>query len=227
MPKQSTWTEIPSPEEFKIATHKRWTSRDPTLVYIEDLLRVYHEQTTGFDKVYVLTDLFFAVDRWLKLCQQKIRWGDKVDRDREPAVYRLFIVVVERLCGSFHPPITLNVLARKLEECFGREMVAHGYEVDSQPGLVEYLPRDQARKYLLSFKDGLAYQHAWWRDVSDDPTGLVPADSRKVGWSHGEARVRAGQGTGRGPAAHGQGGVGRFRHEHEPRYLHGPPQGLL
>jgi hypothetical protein len=145
-------------------------SSDRVLGRIDELLSLFHDEHDEvwelYRQKYVLSDLFFTTDYWLKCAGR----NESVNRSREPAVSALYRAIVGKLCELFK--VTVNVLPRELEKAFGREMNYYGQRLDVELGQALYLTRAEADFYRVRFEAGLAYQ---W----DDEAELALASSRK------------------------------------------------
>lgn len=161
--------------------------KDEILVRIDTLLQVCQEKPEKLS--VILSDLYFTVDYWLKIYQR----NTSMEKDRQPAVYALYKVVVEMMCKVYQ--CSVNGLPRELELMYGREMSAYGTKVDLTNGMAKYLERKDAALYQLKFRGGRAYQYTWW-----DKTGarkLVLAESKHAFNDHRLAStIKSGQNYG-------------------------------
>lgn len=99
----------------------------------------------------LLVDLFWALDRWLKV----YRSSSKMDPRREPAIYRLYVLTATLLCRMMQ--CRVDALAAKLEYVFGRVQVDRNWQHWRQ-----YASLAERRMYRVHFSVGLAYQFEWW-----------------------------------------------------------------
>jgi hypothetical protein len=157
-------------------------SDDRILNTIDSLLDSFHsldrEENADLKKagrISVLGRLFFATDRWLKIADQGS--NPTVNRRRRPSVFEFYQSIVGRLTED--TGVTVNVLPSWLERTFGKDMVAHGVEVDLEHDSAKYLSEEERRQYKLIFKGGLAYQQKWWEDSTD--LALANTESRNPG----------------------------------------------
>ncbi len=152
---------IPSLPTWLQKSNVRLARREAIMLHIDNTLQAYSQCPPILSQrtVETLAELYFALDFWLKECQ---RGSKQVTSGREPVVFELYKLVVERLCdATLHTP---NTLPRWLMETFGKSMGTHGYKKDYEQRLATYLNEQEVKKYRLEFKDGLAYQQAWWRN---------------------------------------------------------------
>src|SRR5262245_41866116 len=179
---------LPAMEEFDRAT--KLSKRTPVLKRIEFLLGACHHNgrfrlstDKAFRKFYLYGDLYFTCDYWLKQYPRSQSY---------PFVERLYKVIVRKLCKSFG--VSVNVLPASLTDLFGRELFVSPPETPPdqafdypksdreklKKGELTYLTRAEARKYKLTFKNGLAYQYPWWREELGQAPGprLLLAESK-------------------------------------------------
>ncbi|MFN7920351.1 MAG: hypothetical protein U0Q16_09655 [Bryobacteraceae bacterium] len=136
-------------------------NNDQILKRIDFLVGSYNRAAgDDFARALIHADLYFVTDYWLKNCQR----SGKMERGRQPAVYALFVCVVNELCQQFG--VTVNVLPRELEMMFGRVLSDVGVKVDSEEERARYLKRKDIEKYRVWFKNGRAYQADWWKKNS-------------------------------------------------------------
>lgn len=133
-------------------------SQDPILTRIDQIVQSYHSSSDDGQKWYLLNDLLFCTDYWLK--RQGQGASSLLDPARKPAIQALFAATAGWLCKLFQ--CTVNVLPRELEKAFGRELGHHGQSIDVRPGVAQYLTRGEANKYRVMFRDGKAWQFPWW-----------------------------------------------------------------
>jgi hypothetical protein len=181
---------LPTLEKFKKDTYITFgfRSHDHIITRIDELLVLYHQPKTqqtfqndysheGFLKTYILGDLFFTTDYWLKLASRKDK---SIHTGRTKGVEALYRAIVAGLCQNFG--VEVNELPNELELHYGRELHGYGQAVDYnfRSGKVsgtklEYLKRAEASKYEIEFRQGVAYR--WkkykligWRKVQADTT---------------------------------------------------------
>lgn len=145
----------PSPAHAKMGPQR---AQDPILTRIDTIITQYHMSHSDGQKWYLINDLMFCTDYWLK--RQGQGASRHLDPARQPAVYALFAASADWLCKLFS--CTINVLPRELEKAFGRELGYHGQHIDSRPGVAQYLTRGEVNQYRLMFRDGKAHQFPWW-----------------------------------------------------------------
>lgn len=157
------------------------------LVIVGEYLDDLSKKTGDMDKLAIYGQLFFLTDFWLK---------NNLTDTRKEKVKALFLTTVDKLCQEFNCPV--NVLPKKLEEHWGRQLGVHGWGVDKQltsggisPKVAVYLERKKAEGYRLTFINGLAYQQTWW--LKAQPIQMVPADSSAVGWTMPKDKLNKGQ----------------------------------
>ena len=142
--------DLPTVEEFKKSTYVALGQRslDKVISRLDELLKLYHDEKDEFHQTYVQSDIFFTADYWLKLASKK----DKtVNTGRIKGVEKLHKDVADNLCESFD--VTVNVLPRELEMCFGRELTGHGLCVDYML-LTKYEIKKKNKLGQLVDKDG-------------------------------------------------------------------------
>ena len=158
-PQLSQWKKDTSPSPANAAKEGEMRAKDPILTRLDQVIDSYHKHADHGKRWFLITDMFFCTDYWLKRLSQKMGAGI-LDPAREPAIYALFVGSANWLCTLFN--CTINVLPRELEKAFGRELGYHGQHIDSRPGVAQYLTRAEAAQYRLMFKDGKAWQLPWW-----------------------------------------------------------------
>jgi hypothetical protein len=200
---------LPTMEEFDRATKN--SKRTPVLESIEFLLEACHcdgsfrlSTDATYQDFYLYGDLYFTCDYWLKQYPQSQSY---------PFVERLYQVIVRKLCKSFD--VSVNVLPASLTDFFGCKLLvsppgtpqkeAFNFPKSDRKkvkkGVLTYLTRAEARKYRLTFKNGLAYQYPWWREeLGQTPAPrLVLAESKhavELDFVFGpEARFEGAQGS--------------------------------
>lgn len=150
---------FPTLDQWKRASSVALAVRDKDVILnrIDELVDASNRAADDGARLYIRCDLFFTLDYWLKTYKH----STKMDKGREPAVMNLYKYVAYRLSDAFKCQI--NVLPRELEFYFGRELSAHGSELDAALNCASYLKRADLRKYKIYFKEGLAYQFPWWK----------------------------------------------------------------
>lgn len=137
-----------------------------SLKYCAQILNSIHMSTDRGVKICRLSDLYFALNYWMKTSRSNAK--KRPYKHPEP-VNALFRLTVFSLCDVFG--CTINVLPRELEDYFGKKLSDHGVKGDMDMGLAQYLSRAEAKKYKITFKEGKAYQMPWW--VNGTNTSLV------------------------------------------------------
>lgn len=170
------YTDIPALEKWKKDSSVTLASRskDVILARIDELVDAVGRAADAGARLYLVSDLFFTIDYWLKI----YKTNPSMERKREPAVMALYKCVVDELCTSYG--CSVNVLPRELEYYFGREMGFHGAKLDLALDCASYLKRADTRKYKLWFRNGLAYQFPWWDPKAKTSSKLVRAESRRA-----------------------------------------------
>jgi hypothetical protein len=129
----------------------------------------------------VIEKLYYALDRWLQLCD---RGSGQVNSRRRKGVYDAYVAVVEQLSSEVGVPV--NLLPGWLTATFGRAMEEHGVNLDLQRSLAKYYTRAELEKFRLDFHAGIAYQ----QDFLRNRTRMILADSRNI--NPGDSPIRAG-----------------------------------
>ena len=167
--------EIPTKARFASHTDLKFVtsgkrSDDRILNTIDSLLDLFHslehEENADLKKagrISVLGRLFFATDRWLKIADQGN--NPTINKRRRPAVFEFYRLIVGRLTED--TGVTVNVLPSWLERTFGKDMVAHGVELDLKDHSAKYLSDQERRTYKIIFRGGLAYQQKWWENSEE------------------------------------------------------------
>ncbi len=178
---------VPTSAEFKAATNlavvfSQKRGADPLLPKIELLLDQYqsacHSRSEGEGvRVALLGKLYYALDRWLQMCD---RGSQEVNNRRRKGVHDAYVAVVEQLCKEVRIPV--NLLPAWLTETFGRSMHEHGVEVDLKSSAAEYIGRDKLTKFHIVFRSGLAYQ----QDFLHNSTAMILAESKNIRGSAGD-----------------------------------------
>jgi hypothetical protein len=137
---------------------------------IDALLDLFHslenEENADLKKagrINMLGRIFFTTDRWLKMADQGS--NPTINKRRRPAVLEFYKSIVKRLTED--TGVTVNVLPAWLERTFGKDMVAHGVEVDLVNRSAKYLSDQEKRQYKIIFRGGLAYQQKWWENSEE------------------------------------------------------------
>jgi hypothetical protein len=154
-----------------------WNARREAIVlHIDQALAGYNTSIAkSSESVQSLSELYYSLDYWLK---EAARASSQVAKGRQPVVYELYVLVVEKLCQL--TGLSVNLLPRWLEETFGKSMTKHGYDKDHRDRSALYLSAEQVRKYRLTFKTGLAYQQSWWLNSANQ----VPVDTMVASAAH-------------------------------------------
>ena len=176
----------------------------PLIQTLCDYLKAYHtckgtDVASGWDRLAILGQLFFAADHWLKLASKSP--DDANYKLPQAAVLGLYVNVVDKLCQAFK--CSPNVLPQALEEWWGRALTPHGYAVDNKlwrfdgkdwvprprnadeigkfPDVAQYLSRAELENYRLRFDNGIAMMRS-----RTDAGKWVVANSAGIGWSCGD-----------------------------------------
>ncbi len=151
------YTAIPNLKQWQSDSSVLLANRksDPILTSIDGLVGTIEHADENLKRLLVV-DLFWTCDHWLKTLSR----DPKLDKKREPAVYRLFATSANLLCGYFGCQI--NTLPNELEYAFGRTVGVHGLRVDVELGLVKYMEEAERKLYKLDFSGGKAFQFEWW-----------------------------------------------------------------
>lgn len=175
---------LPSLNAWKHTTLGDTPPRDSILMRIDECLKTYPGPIDGWDRLALLGELYFATDFFLRRAP-KINTPQYVNR--VPMVEQLYLTVVDMLCKAFG--CSVNFLPQMLEECWGRVLTHHGWEVDTQhkdkkvyrvgasSPVATYLTRAQVEKFRLRYYGGRVQMHN-----PKKLTDWVPADSRGIGW---------------------------------------------
>lgn len=163
-------TEIPTLAEWKEQSNGGlFASRsdDAILTRIDTLVGAYNAREKSakewmdvFDRHYILFELYWCLDSWLKEADRDR--NDATIKKRRPGVQKLYEAVVFILCAYYS--VTPNVLPRELEEHFGKEMVEHGKKTDAKwaKGDLKKL-QDDIDKYMAAQSKGE------WKGTFKDP----------------------------------------------------------
>jgi hypothetical protein len=185
-PVPGAWPGIPRADPWWLglrgADGKAPTDRE--LVLIDRYLRAYRQGSSMWTRLAVLGQLYFLSDHWLKDHGAK---DGAPPGDRERKVGNLFLSVAEELCKELK--CSVNTLPQMIEVYWGRALTPGGYNMDNEgigpgqfPSVANYLFKAEREKFLLTFKDGRAWQVPWWRPRG--PYDRVPAESAQVGWTY-------------------------------------------
>ena len=113
---------------------------------IQVLISLYHRAPTQFAQYYVVADLFWAIDAWLKSAKLK----GAIGKSREPAMFELYKIAASKLCDFFK--VSVNVLPAKLDQVFKK--MEH-----TEPGeQVSYLSDAAREEFRLCFINGKVYR---------------------------------------------------------------------
>ena len=178
-----TYSQIPTPGQFQHDSSVTFAFRkdDTILTHIDWILERYQSRVRlGNEPVApaILSHLFMTCNFWIKSYHEG---NQRMKKERYPAVLALFEAAVNRLCELLQ--CHRGNLPYILEEIYGRDMHAHGFQVDYDSQRAHYMDKDERQVYRMRFKGGLAYQYPWWS--SSAPMRLVPAES-----SHAYTAIR-------------------------------------
>ena len=152
-------------------------SKDSILKRIDEIVKAIERGQDAGVKSYLFCELFFCLDKWLEM--HNVSKGRSGSSGRKKAVERLYKFVANQLCLWF--ATSINVLPKKLEEMFGREMSDHGSKLDHEWNCATYLTRAEANKYALRYQNGKAYQLPWWKEGAKlTDSKLVHAESSRA-----------------------------------------------
>jgi hypothetical protein len=175
MPKVPTSAEFRSATNLAVAFSQK-RSADPLFPRIELLLDQYQSATHSKEegagvRVSLLAKLYYALDRWLQMCD---RGSQEVNSRRRPGVHSAYAAVVAQLSHEVRVPV--NLLPGWLTQTFGRAMSEHGVEVDLTSSAANYIGRDKLIKFRLEFRNGMAFQE----DFLHNNSSMIPADSKNI-----------------------------------------------
>ena len=190
---------LPTLTQWRAASSVAFGRRntDRLLAVIDEDLEEYRYERDGNARLYRLCNLFFTTDYWLK---SQSRGDSGPSGRRREAVQALYESIVGELCRrTGYAPGNLRGW---IERVFGREMGHHGALICDRrmpghrnrplvgPEHAEYLSREEADKYRLIFRDGLAYQRPWWKpDFKGTEKPVLAESSRSPGKYHPSAGV--------------------------------------
>jgi hypothetical protein len=160
-------------------------SADPALKRIDSLVGTYNFTTCGASKKYLLGELYFVTNWWLR----NFRVNHQMDDRREPAIRYLCRCTIRLLADAFHCGV--SALPTELEKFYGREMNFHGHKIDAEKGSQYYLSRAEAEKYKLVFMNHKFYQFPWWRNAPLLTEAMVPAESKYAYYKSGNVNRNA------------------------------------
>jgi hypothetical protein len=192
-------------------TRVRGGRTNSVLTSIDEKLLLYVGTNDDAVKTYLASELYFMADTWLRLDSEE---NTEINITRYPAVNALYECVVKKLCGIWD--CTVNVLPQKLEEIFGRGLTKHGKDIDwgddeknmfgsltgqrgmefkTSPGhkdsVAKYLKRIEAKKYQLTFENGVAMMYPWWEKKIMNRWEPIRAESKDT---HLAAKYASGSG---------------------------------
>jgi len=164
--KLNVLTTLPTITIWKNDSSTTFYRRERLIRHIDDTLVQFHKSEQGSQaQLSLLSELYFSIDFWLKKADAK---SSEVTQSRKSAVHALYVKVVTRLCEQIQNSMTPNNLPNWLDVTFGKGMEKHGYDIDINKGMARYLTPAERRKYLIKFKDGLAYQQQWWINSTNE-----------------------------------------------------------
>ncbi len=189
------YKEIPTKHNWKrdssVSSIRVTRRSDPVLLRIDGLLGALEKTKDAGERMYLLFEVFFATNYWLKNLKLSSKLG-KMHPSREEAIRALFRCVAhdfsKRLgCG-------VQALPNELEIYFGKSLSDHGIEMDAGKQDDIYLKRAALEKFKLRFKDGKAYMIPWRESLRDPNVKPEPADSRIINKQMSASHVAKGNG---------------------------------
>src|SRR5258706_8501201 len=137
---------MPSVGEWMRDTGEAGPSIDALDARVVALLTRYPEAKDKFAQYFVMSDLFWTTDAWLK----NVKTKPEAAKKREPQMYELYKFVVLKLCEFFN--VGVNSLPAKVSRTFFKEMV------HDEPGEAKaYMDDIQREEYRLVVNEGKIY----------------------------------------------------------------------
>jgi len=157
------------PKEYlKLPTFAQWKTdsfahlgvrkNDPVLTRIDNLVDAINR--TKSDSPYLYVELFYAITYWLRDHRRNpFEQKQFVSDQRVPALTALYSLSKKLLASVF--ACTPDGLESVLQQYSGKTRSALGQFKDANSTVDHFLSFSAARQFLVSFKNGLAYQLEW------------------------------------------------------------------